>query len=246
MRFNGPVESLLDTIGGLPVHPLVVHFAVVLLPLATLSVIVAVYIPRFRRKYGFISIVGVFLGVGAAFVAKQSGEALASRIGNPQTHANYGNILPILAALFFLAAFLWYRSVRNTQSIKPSLLSHVTAILGIAVLILTFLTGHSGAEAVWKGRIQTTGSQNSQSDGKSIEKQYSKEEVAKHSSAKSCWSIVNKNVYDLTQWIGQHPGGPTAIEAICGKDGTSAFNSQHMGQQRPENILASYKIGKLA
>ena len=40
------MSSLLDTIAGLPVHPLVVHFAVVLLPLATFALIIAIYIPR--------------------------------------------------------------------------------------------------------------------------------------------------------------------------------------------------------
>ncbi|MEY3736550.1 MAG: hypothetical protein RLZZ251_266 [Actinomycetota bacterium] len=246
MRFNGAVDSLLDTVGGLPVHPLVVHFAVVLLPLASFSVIVAVYIPRFRKKYAFASMVGVFLGVGAAFVAKQSGEALAARVGNPKTHSNYGDILPILASLFFLAAILWYRSIRNSQSVKPNILGHVTSILGVSVLILTFLTGHTGAEAVWQVKLSaTTSGQVDKANADSSKKSYSTKDVAQHSTSQSCWSIVNGNVYDLTTWIGKHPGGPAFIEAICGKDGTAAFNGQHMGQQRPESILASYQIGVL-
>ena len=97
------MSSLLDTIAGLPVHPLVVHFAVVLLPLATFSLIIAIYIPRFRTRYSFAALVGVFLGTGAAVVAKQSGEVLAARIGTPKTHADYGNILPLVSAVFFVA-----------------------------------------------------------------------------------------------------------------------------------------------
>lgn len=235
------MSSLLDTIGGLPIHPLVVHFAVVLLPLAASANILAIYIPRFRKNYGFISVVGVFLGTGAAVVAKQSGEALSARIGTPQTHANYGNLLPLVSGVFFLAAFFWYRRMRVSKSSRPTPLGHATAILGIAVLVLTFLTGHSGAEAVWKGRLTKTTSQSSTSQLKI----YSSSDVSKHSSGKSCWTIINSGVYDLTKWINQHPGGPAVIEAICGKDGTSAFNGQHLGQQRPENILATYKIGKI-
>ena len=235
------MDSLLDTIGGLPVHPLVVHFAVVLLPLSSFATIVAVYIPRFRRSYGFASVIGVFLGTGATVIAKQSGEALAARIGNPQTHANYGNILPILAGLAFLSTVLWYRSSKRLKSSRADLLGHVTALLNVAVIGLTFLTGHTGAQAVWNGRLPSQQKVELSTSPSS----YSKAEVAKHASGKSCWSIVNGNVYDLTKWIGQHPGGPAVIEAICGKDGTASFDSQHMGQQRPENILASYKIGTL-
>ena len=66
------MESLFDTILGLPVHPLVVHFAVVILPLATFAIIVSIYWPKFRKQYAFASLVGLVLGTGAAFVAKQS------------------------------------------------------------------------------------------------------------------------------------------------------------------------------
>lgn len=72
---------------------------------------------------------------------------------------------------------------------------------------------------------------------------YSLADVAKHASAQSCWTAINGNVYNLTTWIAQHPGGEEAILSICGKDGSSAFNDQHSGQRRPENTLATFKIG---
>jgi cytochrome b involved in lipid metabolism len=58
--------------------------------------------------------------------------------------------------------------------------------------------------------------------------------------------VVNGGVYDLTSWIGQHPGGSKAILGICGKDGSAAFNEQHSSQRRPANELAGFKIGVLA
>jgi cytochrome b involved in lipid metabolism len=70
------------------------------------------------------------------------------------------------------------------------------------------------------------------------------EEVKKHDSGTSCWSIVSGNVFDLTKWIPLHPGGSAVIRAICGKDGTSAFESQHAGQGRPASQLSKYFIGK--
>ncbi len=40
---------------------------------------------------------------------------------------------------------------------------------------------------------------------------YSMAMVAKHGGSSSCWTAINGKVYDLTAWIGQHPGGPVNI-----------------------------------
>jgi len=71
------------------------------------------------------------------------------------------------------------------------------------------------------------------------------DEVAKHATSSSCWSIVSSNVYDLTNWISRHPGGAVVIKAICGKDGTDAFEGQHANQGKPARELSSFLIGKL-
>jgi cytochrome b involved in lipid metabolism len=71
------------------------------------------------------------------------------------------------------------------------------------------------------------------------------EEIKKHDSGTSCWTIISGNVFDLTNWIPKHPGGPAVIRAICGKDGTSAFEGQHAGQGRPASQLSNYLLGKL-
>ena len=71
------------------------------------------------------------------------------------------------------------------------------------------------------------------------------EEVMKHASGTSCWSIVYGNVFDLTKWISKHPGGAEKIRAICGKDGTTSFERQHTGDGSAANQLSSYFIGKL-
>ena len=68
-------------------------------------------------------------------------------------------------------------------------------------------------------------------------------QVATHNSGASCYTIIRSNVYDLTSWIRQHPGGPGAVLGLCGKDGTAAFEGQHDGKPQQENILATFKIG---
>lgn len=71
-------------------------------------------------------------------------------------------------------------------------------------------------------------------------------EVAEHNSRTSCWSVIAGNVYDLTSWIPNHPGGEQRILNICGKDGTEAFTGKHGQDERPTMILASFKLDTLA
>ena len=70
-------------------------------------------------------------------------------------------------------------------------------------------------------------------------------EVATRNTASECWVAISGNVYDLTRWIAQHPGGSSAIIQLCGTDGTQAFTSQHGGQSNPTSTLARYLIGPL-
>ncbi len=74
-------------------------------------------------------------------------------------------------------------------------------------------------------------------------KKYTTAQVAKHSSASNCWSIIGSGVYDLTGFVRRHPGGASRIIMLCGKNGTSAFNNQHGGQGYPKSVLSRYKIG---
>jgi cytochrome b involved in lipid metabolism len=71
-------------------------------------------------------------------------------------------------------------------------------------------------------------------------------QVAQHNNASSCWSAINGKVYDLTNWISQHPGGPEHILSICGIDGSSAFNAQHAGNAQVEAVLQQFYIGDLS
>lgn len=70
-------------------------------------------------------------------------------------------------------------------------------------------------------------------------------EVAKHADTTSCYSAINGNVYDLTLWIGKHPGGERAIKGICGVDGSDGFNGKHGGQPQPASAIAKYLLGSL-
>ena len=150
------MSSIFDTFQGLPIHPLIVHLVVVVLPIATFSTIISVYSSRFRKGYAFASVIGVFVGTAAAFVAKQSGEALGDRVGLPRKHSDYGNILTYVALAFLIVVLLWYRKWRRARSNRINALGFLLTVLGIAVLVLTYLAGHTGATAVWQKKISIT------------------------------------------------------------------------------------------
>jgi hypothetical protein len=75
---------------------------------------------------------------------------------------------------------------------------------------------------------------------------YTMEKVKANASAASCWAVISGNVYDLTKWIGSHPGGSGAITSLCGTDGTSAFLGMHEGKAKPQSRLSGYLLGPLA
>lgn len=71
------------------------------------------------------------------------------------------------------------------------------------------------------------------------------EMVKQNNSERSCWTIIDGYVYDLTKWITSHPGGAGAIRSLCGVDGTTAFKAQHLNQSRPEQRLEGFLLGPL-
>ena len=75
---------------------------------------------------------------------------------------------------------------------------------------------------------------------------YTMERVKANGTTSSCWAVISGNVYDLTKWIGSHPGGSGAIASLCGTDGTSEFLAMHRNQNKPEARLAGYLLGPLS
>lgn len=67
-------------------------------------------------------------------------------------------------------------------------------------------------------------------------------EVARHNTPENCWVALNGKVYDMTEFLGRHPGGRSTILAWAGKDASTFFNNVHHSswiQQylRPEAFL---------
>ncbi len=69
------------------------------------------------------------------------------------------------------------------------------------------------------------------------------DEVAQHTTVEDCIIAVNGNVYDITSFIPNHPGGPAKIIPLCGTDATEKFMGKHGEQQPPQDTLATFQIG---
>lgn len=78
-----------------------------------------------------------------------------------------------------------------------------------------------------------------------------KEELAKHASASSCWLLIDKKIYDVTSYLNQHPGDADTILPTCGTDATRAYStkgrttSPSPHSQNAHELLKAYYIGDL-
>lgn len=142
-----------DEVVGLPLHPLVVHAVVVLVPLTALGLIVMVTSGSRSTRY---SPVVVFVSVAAtasAFVARWSGEQLRAQRGPAQSqHFEYGDYVPwvalgILVLVSLLA--LMDRQSGGKRNAVGALFAFVCVVAALGGVALTVLVGHSGAELVW-------------------------------------------------------------------------------------------------
>ncbi|MDO8106408.1 hypothetical protein Q6348_04270 [Isoptericola sp. b441] len=163
------------TIGGLPVHPLVVHAAVVLVPVAAVTVLLAALWPRFRRWSGWLPAVLAIGAFGAAAVAKETGEALLAKVpGSAELarHMALGTDVALWSAVLVVVAggvtltswverrLPWMPALPDRIGVRtgdavamPTWWSAVVAVLAVVVAagvtIVVVLAGHSGATAVW-------------------------------------------------------------------------------------------------
>ena len=116
------------------------------------------------------------------------------------------------------------------------------ALIGIVIIAAT------GGVAYWQdsSRAHDAAPESPSASGDAAQTSYTAADVAAHGSASDCWATINGGVYDLTSWISRHPGGARAIEGLCGKDGSAAFNAQHGGGAAQQAILADLKVGVVA
>lgn len=144
----------LDLVMGLPVHPLVVHAAVVLVPLVALAALAMSYWPSFSIKYGKPILILAVVAQLSLFIAKSSGESFEERLGKEvERHADLGEIAPLTFIPLLILLFIRWRMDRSGATAGSAgvrrLVSILLALSAVLAMVFIFLTGHSGAESVW-------------------------------------------------------------------------------------------------
>lgn len=67
--------------------------------------------------------------------------------------------------------------------------------------------------------------------------------MAKHNKPMDCWLIIGDHVYEATDYINEHPGGPIVLSTRAGKIVTVAFDQASHSKHAREELLPKRCIG---
>lgn len=112
---------------------------------------------RFSVRFGPVVVAVAAVGTVAAFFSRVTGEEFAERVGNPEEHAEAGQLLPFIAVGFFVVLLLlWLLDRRGRRDLLTRIVGVVVIVAALILTGWTIRTGHSGAEATWKSIIENT------------------------------------------------------------------------------------------
>ncbi|KAL3481606.1 FMN-dependent dehydrogenase-domain-containing protein [Aspergillus californicus] len=77
------------------------------------------------------------------------------------------------------------------------------------------------------------------------ERPLSTQEVSSHSTPDDCWIVVDNQVWDVTDFLDKHPGGPTIILKYAGRDATKAYSEVHTPGLLKAELAPEHYKGKL-
>jgi uncharacterized membrane protein len=160
-------------VSGLPLHPLVVHVVVVLVPAAVLGALVVALWPVARRRWGWPVVALIALATISVPLATSTGEGLEHNLPRTPaiaTHAELGDQLLVFVAPLLLGVLglvlveRWRRAPQRADGpgtvVAPRLsagrarlalvvLSVLTVAFAGASAVQVFRIGDTGARAVW-------------------------------------------------------------------------------------------------
>jgi hypothetical protein len=161
--------SVFREINGLPGHILVVHAVVALVPLLALVSVAYGLLPRWRARLDWALVALAVATPVAAWLATESGEAFeealrqknypAQILDQVREHSEYGDALRTFtfglaaAALLLLLATSNHPRVRSLPRWVAPILTGVVIVLALFAVVYVYLTGDSGAQAVWGGTL---------------------------------------------------------------------------------------------
>ncbi|MFL6174152.1 MAG: DUF2231 domain-containing protein [Marmoricola sp.] len=149
---------MFDLINGIPVHPLVVHAVVVLLPLAILGTIAIALRTDWRTRYGHLVLASSAVATVLIPVATSSGESLEKHVGDPGKHAQLGDQLIWFAVpLLLLDVALVYLARRKpSQGTALKVVAALSVVAAVAAGVQVYRVGDSGARAAWGDKVASS------------------------------------------------------------------------------------------
>ncbi|MGH3345813.1 MAG: DUF2231 domain-containing protein [Nocardioides sp.] len=142
-------------IGGLPLHPLVIHAAVVFGPLAALCALAYAVVGRWRDRLRWPTVVLAVVATGSIVAAYLTGrDFLESRpeLGTKplvETHEARAKLL-LWVALAFGAVSLVAGWLHANTGMARVVLRGALAVAALGLLVQVVRTGDAGARAVWE------------------------------------------------------------------------------------------------
>lgn len=148
---------------GLPLHALVVHAAVVLVPLVAIGGIVMACSSRFSRRFGVLIVLVAYGALFATLLAGHTGEqlqaALSIAVGKHGTMGQAAKyVVFVFAAILTALYYLDWRLGRPGKKSKRGMLEYIVATLTVIAALVSIYwiidVGHSGAKLVWSSISQ--------------------------------------------------------------------------------------------
>ncbi|MFH5211882.1 DUF2231 domain-containing protein [Antrihabitans sp. NCIMB 15449] len=150
----------MSTINGLPAHPLLVHFIVVLTPATAVLAIVCAIWPAARRRFVWLLLPTALVVLVLTPLTVRAGRSLAEKFGNSEvlrTHMNLGETMiwfSIALAVAAASVTAVHVAEHRSKALKPVVVWGIAALtiaVGVAVCVQTYRIGDSGSRAVWGG-----------------------------------------------------------------------------------------------
>ncbi|EME60916.1 DUF2231 domain-containing protein [Amycolatopsis decaplanina] len=157
-------------VSGLPLHVLVVHAVVVLVPLAVLATIVIAIWPAARQRAGWPAVGLTAAATVCVPIAADSGEDLRDRLAPTaliSEHAQLGDqlLIFVVGLLVVSTALVWFDHRRRREQPGTSRVPRKPVVISLAVLTVAAAVlsavqvvriGDSGARAAWSDRQYET------------------------------------------------------------------------------------------
>ena len=133
---------MFDSINGVPIHALIVHVAIVLIPLSAIGAILIAARPKALRFFGVKTVIAAAVGVVAGVISGMLRKGLGQDATWSGNYVEYRNISPIPALGFLFSLTIFWLIARGVplNRNRPLWLKVYGAVVIVAAIAISYLT----------------------------------------------------------------------------------------------------------